>query len=520
MKKIIAILLIQFLLITPALANISTIKISSNNNFEKTSNINKTLVTRKEIFNYYAHVFREHTPASYKYINLEYTDVAKWTKLYDSLQILVYYNLIDNRKARIYPRGNLTAFGLYTLSEKVLWVELLKYINETDLKTRQGSMNDLIFITSRFNKEVKILKNNWDSKLINEKKEVFQDVYKVLTTQHYKKDQYTEVELLDKAIDWLTQWTNDKHTTYFPATENKDFQDSLNGEFEWIWAYVEMEKPGKFMIISPITDSPAYKAGLKWGDQVIKVDWIEILQENSAKEVISWIKWKKWTPVLFTINRKGKELELEVIRDKIIIKDITTELINTNTFLITIKAFWPNVSENFRLALEELSEKKHVRKIIIDLRNNWGGYLDQVADMLSYIVPEGEKTAVIKYLKWNQDYISSWYELIDFSKYKIVLLQNSGTASASEILSGTIKDYFPESVSIWEQSYGKWSVQRIKQYKDDSLLKYTIARWYTWWTETSIDLIWLTPDILLEFDSETYKKYERDNQLIKAIKLR
>jgi carboxyl-terminal processing protease len=433
---------------------------------------------------------------------------------------LVYYNLIDNKEARIYPRKNLAAFWLYTLSEKVLWIELLKYKNETDLKTRYGSMNDLIFITSRFNKEVKILKTNWDSKSINEKKEVFQDVYKVLTTQHYKKDNYTEVELLDKAIEWLTLWTSDKHTTYFPPTEKEDFQDTLNWEFEWIWAYVEMEKPGKFMIISPITDSPAYKAGLKWWDQVTKVDWIEILPENWAKEVISWIKWKKWTPVLLTINRKWKELEIEVIRDKIIIKDITTELVNTNTFLITIKAFWPNVSENFRIALEELSEKKHVRKIIIDLRNNWGGYLDQVADMLSYVVPEWEKTAVIKYLKWNQDYISAWYELIDFSEYKIVILQNSGTASASEILAGTIKDYFPESVSIWEQSYGKWSVQRMKQYKDGSLLKYTIARWYTWWTETSIDGIWLTPDILLEFDSENYKKYERDNQLIKAIKLR
>jgi carboxyl-terminal processing protease len=436
------------------------------------------------------------------------------------LQILVYYNLIDNKDARIYPRKNLAAFGLYTLSEKVLWIELLKYKNETDLKTRQGNMNDLIFITSRFNKEIKILKTNWDSKSINEKKEVFQDVYKVLTTQHYKKDSYTEVELLDKAIEWLTLWTSDKHTTYFPPTEKEDFQDTLNWEFEWIWAYVEMEKPGKFMIISPITDSPAYKAGLKWWDQVTKVDWIEILPENWAKEVISWIKWKKWTPVLLTINRKWKELEIEVIRDKIIIKDITTELVNTNTFLITIKAFWPNVSENFRIALEELSEKKHVRKIIIDLRNNWGGYLDQVADMLSYVVPEGEKTAVIKYLKWNQDYISAWYELIDFSEYKIVILQNSGTASASEILAGTIKDYFPESVSIWEQSYGKWSVQRMKQYNDGSLLKYTIARWYTWWTETSIDGIWLTPDILLEFDSENYNKYEKDNQLIKAIKLR
>lgn len=520
MKKIIAILLIQFLLITPALANSNTIKISSNNNIEKSSNINKTLVTRKEIFNYYAQVFREHTPISYKYINLEYTDVVEWSKLYDSLQILVYYNLIDNKEARIYPRKNLAAFGLYTLSEKILGIKLLKYKNEKDLKTRNGSMNDLIFITSQFNKELKVIETSWDSNTIKKKKEIFQDVYEVLSEQHYKKDEYTKVELLDKAIEWLTLATNDKHTTYFPPVENDWFQDTLNWEFEWIWAYVEMEKPGKFMIISPITDSPAFNAGLKWWDQVTHVDWVEILEINSAKEVISWIKWPKWTSVSLTIQRGSKILEIEVIRDQIIIKDIETEKVSYNTFLISIRSFWPNVSENFKEALIELSEEKNIKKVIIDLRNNGGGYLDQVADMLSYLVPEGENTAVIKYLKWDHEFKSAWYELIDFSKYKIIILQNSGTASASEILAGTIKDYFPESVSIWEQSYGKWSVQRMKQYNDGSLLKYTIARWYTWWTETSIDWIWLTPDILLEFDTEEYEKYETDNQLNKAIKLR
>jgi carboxyl-terminal processing protease len=521
MKKILAVLLIQLLIITPALANSNTITIiSSWNNTVSNIDIHSNLVTRKEIFNYYAEVFRDLTPVSYKYIDLKYTDVVKWSKLYDSLQILVYYNLLDNKESRIYPRKNLAAFGLYTLSEKVLWVKVLKHKNETELKSRYGSMNDLIFITTQFNKELKIIETSWDTSTIKKKKEIFQDVYDVLSEQHYKKDDYTKLELLDKAIEGLTLATNDKHTTYFPPVETAWFQDSINWEFEWIWAYVEMEKPGKFMIISPITDSPAFNAGLKWWDQVTHVDWEEIWENNSAKEVISWIKWPKGTSVVLTIQRGTKELEIEVIRDQIIIKDIETEKVSYNTFLISIRSFWPNVSENFKEALTELSEEKNIKKVIIDLRNNGGGYLDQVADMLSYLVPEWENTAVIKYLKWDHEFKSAWYELIDFNKYKIIILQNSGTASASEILAWTLKDYYPEAKLLGEQSYGKWSVQRMKEYKDGSLLKYTIARWYTGWSETSIDWIWLTPDILLEFDAEAYEKYETDNQLNKAIKLR
>jgi len=520
MRKILAILLIQLLVITPTLANSATITITTNWQEIVINNKNETLVTRTEIFNYYANVFRDLTPVSYKYIDLKYTDIVKWSELYDSLQILVYYNLLENKEARIYPRNTLAAFWLYTLSEKIFWIEVLKYKNETELKSRNSNMNDLIFITNKFNEELKIIETNGDSSTIKKKKEIFQDVYEVLTEEHYKKDSYTKIELLDKAIEGLTLGTNDKHTTYFPPTDNENFQENLNGEFEWIWAYVEMEKPGKFMIISPITDSPAFKAWLKWGDQVLKVNGKEIWTENSTEEVISWIKGPKGTSITLVIKRWDSELELEVTRDKIIIKDVETEKISSNTFLISIRSFGQHVSEDFKEALTELSEEKYVNKVIIDLRNNGGWYLDQVADMLSYLVPEGKNTAVIKYLNWNQEYKSAGYELIDFNDYQIVILQNSGTASASEILAGTIKDYYPEATLLWEQSYWKWSVQRMKEYNDGSLLKYTIARWYTGWTETSIDWIGLTPDVLLEFDSEEYEKYETDNQLKKAINLK
>lgn len=532
MKKLLSILLIQSVLITSVLANeVKTINISNDSwkistnwisikiNKSNTEDENKE-ITRKELFNFYANYFKSVIPESYKYIKLEYTDVLEWTEVYDSLQILVYYNLLENKKSRVYPLSGLSAYGLYSLSERILWLELLKLKDKEELQLNYANQNDLKFINQAFQDKLKIL-NVWsDSKSITIKKEIFQDVYNVLSEEHYQKDEFSETQLLDRAIQWLTEATLDKHTTYFPPTQNKNFQSSLSWEFEWIWAYVEMVKPGIFMVISPIKNAPAYNAWIKWGDQIIKVDDKEVLAENSSEEVISWIKWKKWTTVLITIKRADQILEFNVIRDTIVIDDITTEVISSDTFLISISSFWQNVSENFKEALVELSEQKRIKKVIIDLRNNGGWYLDQVADMLSYIVPKWKNTAVIKTLNWDTSYKSDWYELVNFNDYRIIILQNWSTASASEILAGTIKDYFPDTTLLGEQSYGKWSVQRLKQYDDGSLLKYTIAKWYTGWNEISIDGIWLTPDILLEFDTEDYQEYNNDNQLNKAIKLK
>jgi carboxyl-terminal processing protease len=469
---------------------------------------------------YYADFFRPLTPDSYKYIALNFKDIQEWTDLYDWLQILVYHNLLNNTSTRILKNKNMNAYVFYKYSDQILWINSLKWKNALPLRKINATKNDFKIIKDIFYKEISLIKKRKSENDIQSKKVILDDVFNTLTTQHYDKDTTSKVDLINKAIEWLAQWTWDKHTTYFPPVKNENFLQWLSWEFEWIGAYVEMETPWVFKIVSPITGSPAYKAGLKWWDIVTKVDNKEITKDVSSSEVISWIKWPKWTKVTLTINRKWKIFDLDVIRDKIIIKDIETELINRYTFYINISNFWPHVSNEYKKALEELKENKYVNKIIIDVRNNGGWYLDQVTDMLSYMVPEWENTAIIKYLEWNKTYKSAWYELIDFGKYKIVVLQNSWTASASEILAGTIKDYYPESTSIWEQSYGKWSVQKLKQYKDWSLLKYTVARWYTWWTETSISWVGLTPDIKLELDMERYKKYNTDNQLDKALKTR
>jgi len=174
------------------------------------------------------------------------------------------------------------------------------------------------------------------------------------------------------------------------------------------------------------------------------------------------------------------------------------------------------VTWNFKEALKELKTKPKVSKVIIDLRNNGWWYLWEVTNILSYFIKKDQATAEVKYPNHSKVFYSQWHELIDFSKYKIVILQNSATASASEIMIWTIKDYYPETEIIWEKSYGKWSVQAIKSYTDGSSIKYTVAKWFTGLTKTWIDEVWIKPTIPLEFDREWYQKFNRDNQLEKA----
>ena len=361
--------------------------------------------------------------------------------------------------------------------------------------------------------------NSWD-KNINQKKKIFLDVYKTILESHYDNENIKEEDIIYSAIQWLADWTWDKYTTYFPPSDNKDFIESLNWNYEWIWAYVDMEKPWEVIIVSPIVWWPAEKAWIMWWDIVIWVNWVKIKKDNSLKEVISWIKWPSWTDVELEVKRWEKIINIKVTRAKIIINDIEYKLMTKDAFYLQIKSFWPNVSEEFKKSLENLKGRKSVKKIIIDLRNNPWWYLEQVIDMLSYFVSEWEPTAVVKY-KWSStNYSSKGYDLIDFSKYKIIIIQNSGSASASEIMIWTIKDYYPNSELIWTKTYWKWSVQTIKPYLDGSTLKYTVAKWFTWKTETWIDEVWIEPTIKLELDIEKFKEDGSDNQLNKALMIK
>lgn len=487
-----------------------------------TSNYDK-LITRQQAFEFIWDYILYDVPASSKYIELQYTDLtSKDSKLYKALQKIVYIDALNNDAKKIYASKNINAYTFYSLVDDILWISLITDKNQDTLKNRSATIWDLILVKKVID-EVKQeqsnsesinndVSNTFSTKEEYQKFEIMLDVYSTILNNHYNRDNLTPDQLLNWAISWMTQATNDQFTTYFPPADAESFNQHLSWNFEWIWAYIEMTWSGQLRIISPLDDSPAFKAWLKWWDVILKIDSVEVDSTFTTEKAASLIKWESWTDVTLTILREGKTFDVKITRAKVEVKDVTYKMLDDKTFYIEISVFWDKVFEQFTNALTELNKQTWVKKVIIDLRNNPGGYLDQVANMLSLFVPKWQPVAWVDYKTSKESYDSVWYNKTDLSKYDVYLLQNSGTASASEIMIWTLKDYFPKITTVWEKSYGKWSVQTITSYTDWSSFKYTIAKWFTWKTQTWIDHIWITPDIELKLDEAAYKAWT-DNQL-------
>ncbi len=467
---------------------------------------------------YLADKVDDNIPDSFMYIDLYYTWVDESSKQWQALQKLVYLWLINNSKTNLWLDKSINFQLFEALAIKILGLKIASDISIQEKKNILVKQSDLFAVESILHERAESLKSNSPLHWVSPKSKILSDVYDTLNASHYDRNNFSEDQLITGAIKWATESIGDKYTTYFPPVESKNFTENLDGSFEWIGAYIEMPTPGELIIISPIVDSPAENAGLKWWDKIISVDGKEITPENTVTEVVSWIKWPKWSSVILTIQREGvsNPITLTVVRDTIIIKDVEHEKISQNTYYIQIKSFWNNVTTEFREALEAVKTETWITKIIFDVRNNPGGYLDEVAYMLSYFVPEWEPTAIIDYGNSEKEYISRWYDLLDTTQYEFVFLQNWGSASASEIMVGTMKDYYPDMTIIWEKSFWKGSVQSLKNYFDGSTLKYTTAKWFTGKTKTGIDAVWITPDIEIPLDIESLKNSDYDNQLERA----
>jgi carboxyl-terminal processing protease len=452
--------------------------------------------SRSDAFIYFAKQHKEVIPDTYQYINLHYLNIPADSELEDSLQILVYLDLIKNSAVDIWADRVISTVDVLAMEKLLAPKVKKKTVPAITIKTSFGWGTDF-----------------------GEKEKILGDVYKTISNWHYDKAEFDENQLTQWAIKGLAEAAWDKYTSYFPPVESNYFFEALDWEYEWIGAYVDMQTPGNLIIISPIVGSPSEAAGIKWGDRVTHVNDQEILEKNSLKEVITWIKGPSNTKVKLTIIREwvSSPIEIYVTRAKITIKDVEHKKINYNTYYIQIKNFGESVDSEFKDALEAILEERGTTKIIFDLRNNPGGYLGEVSTMLSYFVEEGNSTAIIDYGSREIKYSSKWFDLIDFSNYELIFLQNGWSASASEIMIGTVKDYYPDAIIIGEQSFWKWSVQSLKTYTDGSTLKYTSAKWFTGNTKQAVDGIWITPDIDLEFDDERWKNFKKDNQLEKAI---
>ncbi len=317
------------------------------------------------------------------------------------------------------------------------------------------------------------------------------------------------------AIEGMTAALGDPYTVFFPPVESKSFNDEISGNFEGVGMEVGIRE-GVLTVIAPLKGTPAFRAGIKSGDKILKID--DLLTTNlSTEEAISHIKGKKGTGVKFTLLREGTKepFVLSVIRDTIDIPTVNTETKN-GVFIIHLYSFSQTSPNLFRNALREFVESGNT-KLIIDLRGNPGGYLEAAIDMASWFLPAG-KVVVQEDFRDSKDaqiYKSKGYNIFN-NNLKLVVMIDGGSASASEILAGALHEQGVATL-VGTQSYGKGSVQELVKITPDTSLKVTIAKWLTP-KGTSISHGGLTPDVVIKLDEKEFLK-GNDTQLQKALEI-
>ena len=302
----------------------------------------------------------------------------------------------------------------------------------------------------------------------------FWEVWQKIKTK-YAKQPVKDSDLFYGAMQGLAAGVGDPYTVFFPPKAAEEFNKSLDGEFSGIGAEIGV-KNNELVVIAPLPGTPADKMGLLPGDKIYAIDNVVSIGMD-ASVAVQKIRGKAGTPVVLTIMRNGftKTKEFSIIREKINIPAVTFSIKNKNVAYLRIMQFNQNTLPDFEKYIKQIQNKK-ITKLIVDLRNNPGGYLDTAVDMASKWVPEG-KIVVEKFSNGdvNNRFTSGDHPLQNF---KTVVLVNGGSASASEILAGALQDHKKATI-VGEKTFGKGSVQDYENLSDGSSLKITVALWYT-----------------------------------------
>ncbi len=306
------------------------------------------------------------------------------------------------------------------------------------------------------------------------------------------------------AIQGLASSLKDPYTVFFPPIENEIFQGDVRGNFQGVGMEVGI-KDSVLTVVAPLKGSPALAAGIKAGDQIIMID--ETSTYNlSTEESVALIRGDKGTKVTFTIIRKGEKdpIEISVVRDVITIPTISSALRPDGVFVIELYNFSESSPDLFRKALREfiLSGSD---KLILDLRGNPGGYLEAAIDMASWFLPPGKVVVSEDFGSKKEPTVfrSRGYDIFN-ARLKFAILIDGGSASASEILAGALKEQGVAKL-VGEKTFGKGSVQELVKITPDTSLKVTIARWLTP-DGVSISKAGVAPDIEVKNTKEGIEK--------------
>jgi len=296
-----------------------------------------------------------------------------------------------------------------------------------------------------------------------------------------------------------------------------EMQTETSGEFGGLGIEVSMES-GVVKVISPIDDTPASRAGIKAGDYIVKINDTQV-QGKSLSEAVDLMRGPVGSGIELTIRRRGakKALNFNIIREIIEVKSVKADLLEKNIGYIRLTSFNENSAEQIRKEIKNLEKNNKIKAYILDLRNNPGGLLSQAIEVSDFFLDNGEIVSTkSRKASENRKWFANNGDLIN-GKTLIVLI-NYGSASASEIVAGALKDH-KRAILLGENSFGKGSVQSIIPLKNNGAIRLTVAKYYLP-SGKSISEIGVSPDIEINEETEDFRiKTETDNQLNYAIKL-
>jgi carboxyl-terminal processing protease len=303
-----------------------------------------------------------------------------------------------------------------------------------------------------------------------------------------------DVDLFYGALEGLVQGLDDPYSEYFPPQEAKEFVESLTGEFDGIGAEIG-KRDGQLVVIAPIVNSPAERAGIKAGDMIFLIDK-EDASGLSIDEAVSKIRGKKGTQVTLTIASKEDVQVREVVitRDTIVIPTIISEMKEGNIAYVRMSTFSDDTTAELQKAVNDLLTKKP-KGFILDLRSNPGGYLETAVEVASFWIESGP-VVLEGSEKTGQTPLNARGKAHLLSNIPTVVLIDGGSASASEIIAGALQDTKKATI-VGQTSFGKGSVQDVQPLPDGSAIKLTIARWYTP-NGRQIDKEGIAPDVVVE----------------------
>ena len=360
------------------------------------------------------------------------------------------------------------------------------------------------------------IKNSYSASEENiyEKIDLFSEVLNKINKEYV--DEVDQSEAMDAAINGVLQ-SLDPYSAYMTPESFQNMQTETSGEFGGLGIEVSMES-GVVKVISPLDDSPAYEAGVKAGDYIVKINDIQV-QGKTLSEAVEIMRGPVGSDIEITVRRRGvkKALVFSITRKIIKIRSVKSKILENNIGYIRLTAFNENSGKQIKRKLNEFNDNEKIKGFILDLRNNPGGLLSQAIKISDFFLSSGEIVSTkSRQESENRKWFAKDGDILNGKT--LVVLINNGSASASEIVAGALKDH-KRAILVGENSYGKGSVQSIIPLKNKGAIRLTISKYYLP-SGKSISEVGVTPDIVVSEETDDFRiDTETDNQLSYAIKL-